>query len=196
MNLLLTSSSFSHTAVVEAFLSFAKEKSYSTIAIVTTAHPKKENSPSAKKTFEQLTSWGFKPYFVDFEKGEKMGEVDCIYVCGGNTFNLLFQARKANFGADLDCLEAKDGLYIGSSAGSILLSPDISATTIPPGDENTIGLEDIRGFNRVKFHMSVHYEDRYKPSVDEFRKIKGEQVETLRDGEAIFIKGDKVERIS
>lgn len=54
-----------------------------------------------------------------------LAPIDVLFVAGGNTFFLLEQARQSGF---LNLLRqvSNQKLYVGSSAGSILLCPDIA----------------------------------------------------------------------
>ena len=97
----------------------------------------------------------------------RLGEVDVVFVSGGNTFHLLDQVRKAGFGTWL-----KENLsrlvYVGSSAGSIITTPSIAICNVPPADVNVPGISDFTGMKLVDFEMSPHsprivtYEDNEK----------------------------------
>lgn len=191
LNALLVSSGFSSEKVVDLVKSIINDKGYSKGVVITTAHPKRENAHWSKITKEQLELFGLEMGFVDFSKGESIGEdIDLIYVTGGNTFELLKYAKDVNFKADLDKFFERGGLYIGSSAGALILSKDItSAAEISP-DENEIGLEDLSGLGYVDFHFVPHYRKEMEVEVERFKKLTEHEVKVFRNGEGIYLKGD------
>ena len=194
---LLTSSSFSSDRIKTFFESLVVSQSYKKAVIVTTAHPKKEKSVWNIQTKIQLESAGLDCNFVDFEAGECVPiDTDVIYVCGGNTFRLLKYAKEVNFGEQIKRLFNTGGLYFGSSAGSIILSPDIySAVDISP-DKNIVNLTDFSAFNFIDFHIVPHYTEDFLDSVVEFEKAHDALVVKLRDGEAVYINGSEQRLLS
>jgi dipeptidase E len=122
---------------------------------------------------------------------------DIYYVCGGNTFYILDRLRKTNL--DKVILEAvsKGKLYVGVSAGSIIMGPDIKVAGIgEEGDENDIYLEDLAGFGLVPYMISPHYTEKEKIYLDAFKEErKGEQVVELTDDQAIFVEDEKMVKI-
>ena len=56
---------------------------------------------------------------------EKLKNIDIIFVCGGNVFYLLDQVIKTNFNEILIEKSKKNLIYIGSSAGSMILGKRI-----------------------------------------------------------------------
>jgi len=57
-----------------------------------------------------------------------LGSCDIIHVNGGSTFYLLLQAQRSGFIKFIREFVADGGIYIGSSAGSIIAGPDISVS--------------------------------------------------------------------
>ncbi len=91
----------------------------------------------------------------DIQWRERLGECNVIYVSGGNTFHLLHEVRKHGFDTWLSENIAHK-VYVGSSAGSILMTPTISIATVEPADTNDIGIEDLTGLSYVNFELSPH----------------------------------------
>ena len=81
--------------------------------------------------------------------------MDVIFVAGGNTFYLLDRVRKMGF--DEKIKEMVDGgvTYIGISAGSILVGPDVGVAL--PFDPNDYGVEDHTGLNLTDKVVAPHY---------------------------------------
>ena len=164
------------------------QKRYKKGVIVTTAHPKREEAHWAKVTKEQLEAFGLAMSFVDLEKGEGIGDADVVYVTGGNTFTLLFWAKKMHMYEQLLELFERGGMYIGSSAGAVIFSPNItSAGEIHP-DKNDIGLADLQGFDFVPFHIVPHYTKEMEEDIAAFlEKHPSATIERLQNGEGIYL---------
>ncbi|GGH72636.1 putative peptidase Lmo0363 [Paenibacillus silvae] len=90
------------------------------------------------------------------EVTSKLQQSDLIYVSGGNTFFLLQELRRS--GADLliqsHIQEGK--IYIGESAGSIILAPDIAYVKAMDDCAAAPELSDYRGLNAVDFYPVPH----------------------------------------
>lgn len=86
---------------------------------------------------------------------EKLNSVELVIIGGGNTFHLLNEARKTGFDTWLkNNLENK--VYMGTSAGSILMTPYIAIASVDDGDENAVGITDLNGLGFVDFEVSPH----------------------------------------
>jgi len=155
--------------------------------IITSASIEKENNKYNILVFNQLKSLGFKNVnFVDVEKESLSLEgVDLLWVNGGNTFRLLKALKDSNF---LEQLLGFSGFYIGVSAGSVVLGPNIEIAKI--ADENTANINDFSGFNIVNFTVFPHYENinDYEEAINEFENKHNVKVERLRNNEAIYMK--------
>ena len=86
---------------------------------------------------------------------EKLDSTELIIVGGGNAVHLLNELRKTSFDNWLDeNLERK--VYMGTSAGSIVMTPNITVATTVHGDENEAGITDLSGLGFVDFEISPH----------------------------------------
>jgi len=91
----------------------------------------------------------------DADWREKLDGVELIIIGGGNTLHLLNEARKTGFDTWLkDNLENK--VYMGTSAGSILMTPYIAIAGVDDGDENAVDITDLTGLGFVDFEVSPH----------------------------------------
>jgi len=122
---------------------------------------------------------------------------DIYYVCGGNTFYILDRLRKTNLDKVISEAIKSGKLYIGVSAGSIIMGPDIEIAGLgEDGDLNDMNLEDLSGFGLVPYIISPHYTEKEKSSIKAFKeKRKGEPVVELTDDQAIFVEDGKMVRI-
>ena len=94
---------------------------------------------------------------------DKISEIlnrnDYIFVSGGNTFYLLQELRRKR--ADILITEQirAGKLYIGTSAGSIILCPDIEFVKEMDYNHTAPELQSFTGLNIVDFYILPHYLD-------------------------------------
>ena len=199
---LLVSSGFSSPVIREKVAVIASDRNYKKAHIITTARPEKENAPWNKVTKEQLEEMGMHVSFVDFDRDETLAEdVDLIYVCGGNTFHVLHSIRNASTSIQKQIVAMcnRSGLYIGSSAGAVLVSPTIaSAGEIHP-DKNKDGVTDLTGLHFIDQHIVPHYDVSLDGEIAAFRKkynLHDDEIIVLRDGEGLYVNNGVQEIIS
>lgn len=127
--------------------------------------------------------------FIDLEtQPEKdLSSYGIIYVCGGNTFKLLKFAQKANFKLSIEKLLERNGIYIGVSAGSIIVGPSINIANEVEHDPNDVGLEDLTGFDITSLIVLPHYSPEMETETANFEKKYGVIVERLDNSHAILI---------
>ena len=191
---LLLSSGFSSPVIREKVRVLVAERGYRTACIVTTAHPKKDQAPWNIVTKEQLEDMGLSVSFVDFDAGESLdAAVDIVYVCGGNTFHLLHSIRNsaAPIREQVLALCENGGLYIGSSAGAVIASSDISSAGEVCPDKNRDGVTDFRGLSFIAKHIIPHY----RPSMDreialfvERHGLSSDAILPVRNGEGVYVR--------
>ncbi|MEE6031994.1 peptidase E [Avibacterium paragallinarum] len=88
---------------------------------------------------------------------EKLTHNDGIYITGGNTFFLLQTLKQT--GADKLIIEhiQQGKLYIGESAGAIVLSPNISYILDMDDPSKAPELNSYHGLNSIDFYPLPHY---------------------------------------
>ncbi len=87
-----------------------------------------------------------------------LDDCDCIYISGGNTFFLMQELRKT--GTDKLIIEQieKGKLYIGESAGAMILAPNIKyAKDMDDHLTQTPDFTDFKGLGIVEFYPVVHF---------------------------------------
>lgn len=125
---------------------------------------------------------------------------DAVYLTGGNTFEFLAYAREIGLFSLLQAFEAVGGIIVSESAGSIILSKDISTAAIPTTspDENSVGVTEFEGMARLPFHVSPHFEADAEQAARELEELQGladmsgSPVLLLSDGEGVVIQGSEV----
>ncbi|MBN1585314.1 Type 1 glutamine amidotransferase-like domain-containing protein [Candidatus Uhrbacteria bacterium] len=188
--LLLTSTGLTSPNIYEKFRGLVSDPKKQSVAIITTAAEGKENNKYSQLAKKQFESLGF--VNVDFVDLETQPEKDfspygIIYVCGGNTFKLLKFAKKANFKLSIKKLLERNGIYIGVSAGSIIVGPSINIANEVEPDPNDVGLEDLTGFDITSLIVLPHYSPEMETETDNFEKKYRLIVERLDNSRAILI---------
>ncbi|MDO8443427.1 MAG: Type 1 glutamine amidotransferase-like domain-containing protein [Candidatus Azambacteria bacterium] len=191
----LTSTGLSSKNVYDKFKEIADSKGFKKVVIITTASSDKENNQYSQLALSQLKSAGFDILdFYDFEnEGLKdLSQYDVIYVCGGNTFKLMKFAREMNFDNEVESLLKRDGIYIGVSAGSLIIGPSIQIANEIHPDINEVGLTDFNGFNIIDLIVFPHYSSEFEEEIKLFESKNNVKIERLTNSQAILIKeGEK-----
>lgn len=159
-NLFLTSS---FKDVVPLFTEFESNLQGKTVTFIPTASKVEEvvfYVEAGKKALEDL-GLIVEELDVATETLEEITAVlkknDFIYVTGGNTFFLLQELKRS--GADKLILEeiAKGKLYIGESAGAVIMSPNISYIQSMDSAKKATNLTNYDALNLVDFSILPHY---------------------------------------
>lgn len=204
MKLLLTSSGLSKRAGVNALIELTGKSPGATKIgfIPTAANVEEGNKDWFVNQFLNLWRFGYHnidivdPSAADVAWRERLEDVDVIFVSGGNTFHLLNQFRGTGFDTWLN--KHKDSkVYVGSSAGTIVMSPTIEAAGLEPGaDVNLLGITDLTGLGWVNFEVEPHCDMARFDIVERYAKSATNSVYALDDQSAIKVIDDNVEVVS
>lgn len=163
MKLLLTSAGITNKSIANALAELVgKPADQIKIGFIPTA----DNIETGSKEFllgqyDNLRRYGYSwidiidPSSAGVDWRSRLEKVDLVFISGGNTFHLLDQARKSGLG-DWLIKMVDQKVYVGVSAGSIILTPNIAIASVDDGDENLIGLTDLNGLSIVDFEISPH----------------------------------------
>lgn len=203
MKLILTSTGLPNEIIRKKFLELVgKEAKDITVGFVPTAADPYDDKWFLDASINEINNMGMKLKIIDL-KGEseqslkkKLEDCDVIYVNGGNTFYLLDWVRKSGFDKVIKPLLNQGKVYIGTSAGSILVGPDISISGWDPSwDTNDVGLVDCSGLNCVPFVTSPHFTEAEREVLERKMKNVNYPVIAITDKQAIIVDGDKQELI-
>jgi len=127
---------------------------------------------------------------------EVLNRNDYIFVSGGNTFYLLQELRRK--GADtLITEQIRAGkLYIGTSAGSIILCPDIEFVKEMDYSHAAPELQSFTGLNIVDFYILPHYLDfPFEETTQNVVKKYGKKLDLrpISNKQVITIAGNRIE---
>jgi peptidase E len=139
---------------------------------------------SERGSYQCLIERKFPVIICDLDKDtpsqmkEKMEKAKVIVCGGGNTYYLLYHMKKSGFNKLLPLLLQKGVIYVGSSAGSCVCSPNISYVR----DEDDPGmapkLKDYSGLNLVNFEIYPHCTEELESTPEKIY---------LRDNQAIVV---------
>lgn len=183
------------SAVTRKFLDAVPNASGMNVAFIPTAADIYESKPWMESDRQALLDLGMLVEDYDIkgkteeELYELLKEKDVIFVAGGNTFYLLYHAKQSGFDKVVSRLVAEGKLYIGSSAGSVLVGPTIEPVKTLDDPDDAPALKSLSGIGLVDFVVLPHYgnekyEERYQSILNEWSKKIPLQL--LRDDQAIL----------
>ncbi|HAT68567.1 MAG: hypothetical protein A2481_02490 [Candidatus Yonathbacteria bacterium RIFOXYC2_FULL_47_9] len=188
--LLLTSIGLSSPNVLSRFLEIVGDTKNKQVAIITTAAEGKEVNKYSQLAHKQFVDLGFSGVdFVDLEADptKDLSPYGVIYVCGGNTFKLLKFALTANFKNSVESLLKMGGVYIGVSAGSIIVGPSVKIADEVQPDPNEVGISDFSGLGIIKEIVLPHYSPEIEEQVKIFENKHNVIIDRIDNSQAILV---------
>ncbi|MFA5827768.1 MAG: peptidase E [Candidatus Shapirobacteria bacterium] len=209
MKLLLTSAGLSNLSIVKAIerLLGKSAKGVKLAFIPTAANVEPGDKSWMIEDLNNFQKTGFEVDIVDISALPKeiwlprIEKVDVLVFSGGNTFHLMYWLRKSGLNQLLPEL-LKSKVYVGISAGSMVVSKSIFLTSDKPiFGEDRLGVADDRGLGLVNFYVRPHYNSPLFPKAKEnviakSAKTVTEPVYALDDNGAIEVADDKIEVVS
>ena len=196
IKLLLTSTGFVNKNISKVFLKLVnKSASNIKVLFIPIASRSKEELHYVAESRKELISLGIKEdniFNLEIDNKpdlKELNKLDVIYVCGGNTFYLLHKLKETGFYDIIKDLVRKNKIYVGVSAGSIVVGPDIKIASI--GDKNDIKLKNFMGLCLTKTIVSPHFCNKERGAIEKFRKTTNFRVVPLNDMQALLVLGDK-----
>jgi len=120
-----------------------------------------------------------------------ISDKDIIFVNGGNTFYLLKWVKESRFDKVIKDHIDNGKLYIGVSAGSYIACSTIEQSNWKHADKNKVGLKDLSALNLVPFLITAHFEEKYRPIIEDAAKSCRYPIVALNDMQAILVRGNK-----
>ncbi|MHB1316480.1 MAG: Type 1 glutamine amidotransferase-like domain-containing protein [Minisyncoccota bacterium] len=194
--ILLTSTGLYSPNVYNIFQEIRETKGFKKVVIITTASSEKEGNKYIQSAASELRSAGIETVdFYDFENDESkdLSPYDVIYVGGGNTFKLLKFAKEMEFDKAIDSLLKRGGVYVGVSAGSLIVGPSIQIANEVHPDKNEVGMTDFTGFNIVDLIIFPHYSTDLEEEIKSFEERNNVKIERIDNSQALLIEnGEKI----
>lgn len=190
-NIILTSTGFENPEIMKKVQDFWRnDVADKKVAIITTASIEKEKNEFAVLARAQFFEMGFESvifFDIETQSPEELAGFDVIYVNGGNTYFLLYWAKKSGFDKLIVDFVGRGGLYVGVSAGSLIAGNSIEVLDYVGGDENLIGLSDLSGFGFLEYAIIPHYDkEKREQAILEYEGSSDVKVIRLADGEAVI----------
>lgn len=126
---------------------------------------------------------------------QEIANAKIICISGGNTFYLLQEIKKKNLVPLLKEKLNNDCLYIGESAGGIILAEDIEYNKIMDSTSLAPELKDYSGLGIIDFYPLPHYiEEPFTETVQQtFRKYhKKIKLIPINNKQTIFVDDGKI----
>ena len=202
MKLLLMSSTFTNNKLKDTFLNLlSKPPKENKVLIIHQVDYIKQTYPEYTELAEYMVPRDTKTYtelgiprenITDYDTANKskpdLSKIDVIHVEGGNVYYYLKQFRENGYMDDIRGFIERDGVYVGISAGSTIMSRVVDEKLT--SDENSFGLKDVSGFGYVDFNLLVHWDTKDEKYLTEFIKYsweKDKKVISLSDQQAILV---------
>ncbi|MCG8641927.1 MAG: Type 1 glutamine amidotransferase-like domain-containing protein [Desulfobacterales bacterium] len=186
-NLLLTSAGFENPKIGEEFLLLInKPVSGIKILFIPTAAITEEQMKFVNESRFELLKLGIVAdniynFNLDYQISyDEVKNVDAIYACGGNTLHLLNKIKEIQFDIILRRLIDDGKLYVGVSAGSIVLGPKV---------------KDQSGLNIIDTIIMPHYCDEFHEKLVIKRKQTEFSITPLTDMQALLVNDMKYQII-
>lgn len=199
MKKIFLSSSFKDVA--DLLYDFEKNLNKKTVTFIPTASIVEEVRFYVEEGKKSLQKLGLIVDVLDIstanfdEIKEKLTKNDYIYVTGGNTFFLLQEMKKSKAGEIIKREVDLGKLYIGESAGSMILSKNIEYVKIMDNVEKAPYLDNFEGLGLLDFYTVPHYNN------FPFKKITQKilqqyssnlNLQPISNNEAILVEDDNV----
>jgi dipeptidase E len=197
MKLFLTSAGL-QPETTEYFLNLlGKNPKDTNVCYIPTAADPSYDKRYVKKNQDRLRELGFKITEVDIKNenenslSKKMDSFDIVFVEGGNAFYLLKHVRDSGFDVAIKRFLDRGGIYVGSSAGSMVAGLNIESAEWKHLYKNIVNLKDLTAMKLVPFVISVHVDDN---NIDLIRRCASKvsyPVVALTDKQALLVDDDK-----
>lgn len=134
---------------------------------------------------------GYDPAAVD-----ALFDCDAIHLSGGNTFHFLLWLRRRDMLQRLRAYAAAGGVLIGTSAGAILLTPEITTAGLV-GDPREPGLAEDGALGLVDFAFVPHWgaTEAAPADFESYARHSGLTLYACGDDAGLIVDGDHLEPV-
>lgn len=126
---------------------------------------------------------------------DDLSQYGFVFVSGGNTFYLAYRLAKTGFDKKIKDYVKNDGVFVGSSAGAIILMDDIEP--FAPLDDPSQAPKTYPGLGLVNFAILPHADsEKYGPLVHKLAdEYQDHEAFLLNDNQVIVVDGNHQETI-
>lgn len=194
---ILTSNGFSSEDIKCKFLELINATKINYRAtIITTASPQKQNNKYAIKAKEDLIKLGIKELeFCDVEHDNLtfLKSSNIVYILGGNPFYLLHNLKKSGAEKILKRLHNEETVFIGVSAGAMVLGPSIGVANFFTPEMNHLALADFKALGLTTLEVFPHYDrdDLFENQIDGSINTRLKRFESINKRKLIRLKDEE-----
>lgn len=190
MKLILLSS---NNEIIKTYLDEGKK-----IGFIPTASELDENRWYMERDKAKLLEMGYILEDIEITKESieeikrKIENVDALFIAGGNAYYLLQQLKKKNIIEIIKKFVQQDKLYIGTSAGAVITSPNIEVIEDMDNKDMAPELKSFEALDIIDFYVLPHYKSKEKYTVKaDFieKKYPNLKFEKISDEQAIIVTG-------
>jgi dipeptidase E len=144
----------------------------------------------------EIVEFDIKDYNEEQLYNELM-KFDVMFFSGGNTYYLLEKMRESGFNKIVGRLLDSGVVYVGSSAGSIVMCPNIDFVRPMDHPEEAANLKNFEGLNFVDFYFLPHFgREKYSDAHEQvLRENKDKKIVAVRDEEVVVVDGNGWKKI-
>jgi dipeptidase E len=170
--------------------------------VPTAAGPAAEAKDWVQADRRQLGSFGCEVTTLDLARVEAdevkaaLRGLDGVFLTGGNSYLLLWHARRSGFAEYVvPLLERGELLYVGTSAGAMVAGPDLAPAANLDNRPEVPELESSAALGLVPFTVLPHDNDPEARAIHDEIEAAHPSLSFLRlhDGSAVLVRGDAVE---
>lgn len=181
----------------EFFKLLTKDVNEVKLLYITTAIDGEDDSDTSwiDEEFQTILDLGIKEENIKEYKMEydiDLSKYDMVYMMGGNTFYLLKKIRDTKFDMKLKEAIEKGMIYVGSSAGSIVLGNTIELALAY--DKNEVNLTDFTGLKMID-GIIVPHANRKQEFIKEKKLQYQNKIYAVNDEHGIIVNIDKIQEI-
>ena len=191
-NIVLTSCGIIDEKFKDEFYRIIKKEEISNkkVLYITTASDGENDDDKSwmDNEYKTILELGFKQENIyEYKIGQteiNIKDFDVIYMMGGNTFYLMDMIRKYNFDDVIKTSIDNGIIFIGSSAGSIILGNSVEYAL--PFDENNVNIKDFTGLKIID-GIIIPHANRKMEFVNKIKDEINEKLYLLYDENGIII---------
>ncbi len=120
---------------------------------------------------------------------KKLEDKDILWFAGGFCGYLMYWIRRKQLDKYLPSLLEQGGIYVGSSAGSMITGKSLDIAEWYLRDQE-VGARFILGLGLVDFDIYPHFEDGQLDAIK--KSYKGNELYLLKNGEEIIVEDSKI----
>jgi len=181
-----------------------KEPKDCKVVFIPTAADPYDDKSFVEKDREALVNLGYNVEDYDIKDKdetqllEKLGTADVVFIAGGNSFYLLEKVQESGFNKVIKELVDKGTVYVGSSAGAIIVGPNIEPIKSLDDPTKAPNLKSLAGLNFVDFIPLPHFDnEKYGPKCKKVIEKYGNKFKLvpIGDQQAVIVENDSVRMV-